>query len=208
MSFLSPQDFATQYGLKYGTLRSHISRGKVVKKDNLIDTDHPVNRLYIQENAKNSAEPPKKTTYEEIKKEGNPPKTDTSQSKEGNEDIHSSNLTLRKKRAEAEKSERQAEKLKIEIQKLQGKLMPMELVEKTQTINIQSIFRTFESAAENIASIYNERLGGDRATLAEMTTRMRTELARAINSAKEKSKEEITGLMKDYADTMSRGEKK
>jgi hypothetical protein len=207
MSFISPKDFAGQYGLKYATLRSHISRGKVLKVSGFIDTDNPVNRLYIQENAvKETIAPPKKTTNDEITTNSKPPKeTYRTDSAPGSDET---NLTLRKKRADALKSERDAEIKSLTIQKLQGRLMPIDLVEKTQTINIQSIFRAFESAAENIASIYTERLGGDRADLADMITRMRQELHRSIQDAKEKSKQEIKGLMAEYADTRSRGEKK
>ena len=207
MSFISPKDFAAQYGLKYATLRSHISRGKVIKKDNFIDTENPVNKLYIQENATKAAPtPPKKAANEEITTESKPPVHTTPSSTAPGTDETS--LTIRKKRADALKAEREAEYKHLQIQKLQGKLMPIDLVEKTQTINIQSIFRSFESSCENIASIYNERLGGDRADLADMMMRMRQELERAINSAKQKSKEEITALMQEYAATRSRGEKK
>ena len=86
--------------------------------------------------------------------------------------------------------------------------MPIELVQKVLVINIQGVFRSFESSAENIASIYNERLGGDRAALTEMITRMREELERAIHSAKKQSQAEITALMREYSATRSRGEKK
>lgn len=207
MSFISPKDFAVQYGLKYATLRSHISRGKVIKKDGFIDTENPVNKLYIQENATKAApNPPKPTANEEIETTSTPPvPTLPAPIAPG---ANETDLVLRKKKADALKAERDAEYRHLQIQKMQGKLMPIDLVEKTQTINIQSIFRAFESASENIASIYNERLGGDRADLADMVTRMRNELERAINSAKQKSKEEITALMQEYAATRSRGEKK
>ena len=209
MSFISPKDFAAQYGLKYATLRSHISRGKVVKKDNFIDTENPVNKLYIQENAtKVALTPPKKAANENIETESKPPVTATPPTASSSDDGDLSNLTLREKFAKTLKVEREAEYKRLQNLKLQGKLMPIELVEKTLTINIQSIFRSFESSSENIASIYNERLGGDRADLADMVTRMRQELERAITSAKQKSKEEITGLMQEYAATRSRGEKK
>lgn len=206
MSFISPKEFAETYGLKYATLRSHISRGKVIKKDNFIDTDNPVNRLYIQENATTkTVSPPKKTSNEEITTTKAPPKSDYGSEAPGSDET---NLVLRKKRADALKSEKDAELKTLQIQRLQGKLMPIDLVEKTQVINMQSIFRSFESSGENVASIMVERLGGDRADLAFIITRMRVELNRAIQDAKEKSKEEITGLMQEYASTRSRGEKK
>ncbi len=208
MSFLSPKDFADQFGLKYNTVRSHVTRKKLIKVGGYIDTKNPVNELYIQENATKdaveSSKPPKSTPNEEIEYQAPAPKPSVS-SGDGSAET---SLTLRKKRADALKAEREAEYKHLQIQKLQGKLMPIELVEKTLTINIQSIFRSFESGSENIASIYNERLGGNRADLADMITRMRQELERAIDSAKQKSRDEIEALMEEYAATRSRGEKK
>ena len=151
------------------------------------------------------AKPPKPSKNEDIKHESTPPVPAAPSSSEPGSD--ETNLTIRKKRADALKAEREAEYKHLQIQRLQGKLMPVELVEKTLSINIQGIFRSFEASAENIASIYNERLGGDRADLADMVTRMRQELERAIKTAKQKSKEEITAHMLEHAATQ-RGEKK
>lgn len=207
MSFLKNKEFSEMYGVKPTTLRVHINRGKLVKqKGGLIDTDHPVNKEYIRElNSKKPAPQPttKPVANEEI--EYTPKQTPAPTPKD---DGDYTNLTMREKVAKTLKVEREAEYKRLQNLKMQGKLMPIELVEKTQTINIQSIFRSFESGAENIASIYNERLGGNRADLADMITRMRQELERAIDNAKQKSREEIKGLLEEYAATLNRGEKK
>ena len=212
MSYLSTKDFSKLVTVKPGTLRAHISRGKVVKdKDSgLIDTENPINQAYIAENSMNKAASvpvPKKTKPEDVPYEPKVPVPSPS-SEPGADSGSITGLALREKKAKTLKVEREAQYKALQIQKMQGELMPIELVERTQTINLQSIFRSFESASENIASIYNERLGGDRASLAEMITRMRKELERAIRSAEEKSKEEIKGLMAEYAATRQRGEKK
>ncbi|WP_300440662.1 hypothetical protein [Christiangramia sp.] len=172
---------------------------------------HPTNQMYVTENRLSSegnvatAPPPPRVRKSEIEHKSDIPR----RSAEAESDPGSiTGLALREKKAKTLKVEREAELHRLKIQKMQGELMPIDLVERTQTINIQSIFRSFESASENIASIYNERLGGDRASLAEMITRMRKELERAIRAAEEKSKEEIKGLMAEYAATRRRGEKK
>ena len=205
MSLLSTKDFAEFSGVKIATLRQHIKRGKVEKKGSHIDTDHPTNVVYLTEQwAKNGKPAPEPAQIEEKPNFENAP----FKKNEKAVAVKAGDWALRKKEADALISERRAEELRLKNQKLQGELMPIELVQKTLVINIQSIFRSFEASAENIASIYNERLGGDRAALTEMITRMREELERAIVLAKQKSKEEITALMKEYAATRSRGEKK
>ena len=208
MSLLSTKDFADFSGVKIVTLRQHIRRGKVEKSGSHIDTEHPTNVVYLQEQWAKNGKPknpiPDENEYEENSSFENTPLNKAEQSIA----VKAGDWALRKKKADALISERRAQELFLKNQKLQGELMPIELVQKVLVINIQGVFRSFESSAENIASIYNERLGGDRAALTEMTTRMREELERAIYSAKQQSQAEITALMKEYAATRARGEKK
>ncbi|MCK0148387.1 hypothetical protein MWU78_22330, partial [Arenibacter sp. F26102] len=93
------------------------------------------------------------------------------------------------------------------IEKIRGELMPVEMVQKIMVINIQSVFREFESGCENIASVYCEILGGDRDHLARMVKEMRQVLEDSIKNAKDKSKVEIQTIIKDYAVTRSRGQR-
>ena len=205
MSLLSTKDFSDLAGVKINTLRQHVKRGKIIKSGTHIDTEHPTNVVYLNEQwAKYGKPTPEPAQIEEN------PTFENAPIKKGQKAIASKAIdwALRKKEADALISERRAQELFLKNQKLQGELMPVELVQKVLVINIQGVFRSFESSAENIASIYNERLGGDRAALTEMITRMREELERAIHSAKQQSKAEIAALMKEYAATRARGEKK
>lgn len=211
MSLLSPKDFADFSGVKIDTLRQHIKRGKVEKKGRHIDTEHPTNIIYLNEQWAKNGKPKPDLPVEVLQEETqNSPTFQDAPINKREKAIaeRASDWALRKKKADALIAERRAQELYLKNQKLQGELMPVELVQKVLVINIQSVFRSFESSAENVASIYNERLGGNRAALTEMITRMREELERAIGTAKKKSREEITGLMKEYAATRSRGEKK
>jgi len=202
MSFIKPKDFATLYGVKYSTLRSHIQRGRLVKENEHIDTDNPVNKIYIDEINSGNVQI-KNTPSKKIK--STPTVT---QFDEGKESPETSNITLRRKKAEALKAEREAELKQLQVQKLMGQLMPVEMVERIFTINIQTIFRTMENELENIASIYCDISGADRSHLTEMTTRMRESLQLAITTAKEKSSDEIESTILEYSETRSRGERK
>jgi hypothetical protein len=204
MSLLSTKDFCKVSGVKIGTLRQHLNRGKVVKTNKHIDTEHPTNVVYLQEQWEKYGKPVQEPI---LSKEKTPSPGITAESLNIPAPT-STDLTYRKKMADALISERRAIEIQLKNQKLQGKLMPIDFVQKTLVINLQSVFRSFESSAENIASIYNERLGGDRASLAEMISRMRMELERAIKSAKDMSKIEIEALMVEYQESRSRGEKK
>ena len=50
MSLVKPEDFAKALKISYGTIRSKISRGGLLRnKNKLIDTEHPTNYIYILE---------------------------------------------------------------------------------------------------------------------------------------------------------------
>nr|WP_299067150.1 hypothetical protein [uncultured Allomuricauda sp.] len=225
---LTPIDFASAVGLKYTTLRSHLSRKKLYKSGDYIDTDFELNKLYINEQTKGKGldltqiENPKKTDTKPM--ESSPPpkkgktkraapkvdapdtiKVDTTVSRENL--IHSS-LDLRKKRADAEKAERDNQLKEIEVAKKMGELMPIDMVEKILTVNIRTIIRESESEWQNIASIYCEILGGDRAHLSQMVEQMNKRMDKMIKDVKLKAGDEIKQVIKDYAEVRSRGQRK
>lgn len=50
MCLVKPEDFATALGISYGTIRSKISRGGLLRnKNKLIDTENPTNYIYLLE---------------------------------------------------------------------------------------------------------------------------------------------------------------
>lgn len=223
---ISVKDFAKAIGKSYGTVRQHINRKKVFKSGDFIDTEYELNKQYIlsetngkgldftkieeseirEQPAIESKKTPKPAV---VAKPSPPPQKEVRPASEPNqEEVIKWNLDLRKKQADAEKAERDNELKKIEIQKKMGKLMPIELVEKILTVNIQSIFRAFETEADNIASVYCEILGGDRTHLSEMADQMRKHLQKAILETKTQAADEVKHAIKEYAEVRSRGERK
>jgi len=50
MSLVKPEDFAKALNISYGTIRSKISRGGLLRnKNKLIDTENPINYIYLLE---------------------------------------------------------------------------------------------------------------------------------------------------------------
>lgn len=218
MSKLNTKEFSAAVGVKYGTVKAHISRGKLERDDEgYIDTTTEKNRRYIMDQTngkglyKNKPEPissessqkPAKDPAQKVMKF-----TDERSAEQKARDKLYDDIDLRKKKAELNKAERDAELKKLEIEKKAGRLLPIELVQKILMINIQTIFRTFEGESENIAGIFSEVLGGDRKTLAEIVTRQKKSLSVAIKKAKEDSLVEIEQAIEEYAETRSRGERK
>ncbi|MCK0148218.1 hypothetical protein MWU78_21405 [Arenibacter sp. F26102] len=210
MPLLKPKEFAMAVGVPYNTLRQHISRGKVFKSGDYINTDFAPNKEYISEQTdgkgydldKLQSEKKDNVSIKGQKAAVKLPQPEIQQPKETN------GIYSRKRFADVLKTEKEIELKNLQIEKIRGELMPVEMVQKIMVINIQSVFREFESGCENIASVYCEILGGNRDHLARMVKEMRQVLEDSIKNAKDKSKVEIQTIIKDYAVTRSRGQRK
>jgi DNA polymerase III delta subunit len=129
--------------------------------------------------------------------------------KQNAEDEEQLSWDMRKKIADAKRAERNAEISQLQVDKLMGSLMPVDLVEAILKVNVQDIFKTFENSCVNLASIYCDILaGGDRTKLAEITKKLRIELSSVIERVKQSAAQEIENVVEDYAESRSRGEKK
>ena len=83
--------------------------------------------------------------------------------------------------------------------------MPIELVERIFTINIQNIFKNIEGELENLASIY---IPNDREALSLAIQRQKELLVKIVEKSKEDAGIEIENAVNEYAETRSRGERK
>lgn len=193
------KEFADAYGIKESTVKSYIFRKQLQRDANgLIDTENDRNKLFILEmqlkpSGKKKAE---KEVVSKSKKEV--------QQKISFEEKQIIDLDHRKRIAETEAKERESELKRIQLEKIAGNLMPVELVEKILVINIQSIFKNFESEMENLARVYVP----DRDLLAQAISDQKELLSKIIAKTKEDSSIEIENAINEYQETRSRGERK
>ena len=235
MALVNREEFAALCGKERNYINTYIGRGKIMLTDlKQIDTDNPVNKLFKKNClnlAKKSAlvekqakkQPTKQEisdTYEQVveKVEAIPvkvySKTETTEQttkrkKQYVEDQDSVNWDARKKKADALKAERGAELAQLQVEKMMGNLMPVDLVEMILKVNIQDIFKTFENELINLGSIYCDILaGGDREKLAEIVTKLRLKLSETIKRIESTAAQEIDNVVEDYAEVRNRGERK
>jgi len=117
--------------------------------------------------------------------------------------------TLRKKQADAELVEYRAEHERLKIEKMAGKLIPVDLVFQILNIHNKSIFSTFQSDAENLASVYCEILAeGDRTKLAEIMDKLSVIINLNVDKSKDLSQMELDNAIKEYSETLNRGQRK
>ena len=165
------------------------------------------------------SEPAVRKLYEEVVEKVEPkverftkvetPAEKKAREKQNEEDAELVDWKKRKEKADALKAERQAELAQLQVEKLMGSLMPVDLAEMMLKINIQDIFRTFEIELHNMASIYCDILaGGDRKKLAEIVSKLRLKLNEVIKRVEETAAQEIENAIEEYAEVRSRGERK
>ncbi len=117
-------------------------------------------------------------------------------------------LELRQKIANAQYKEREAELKQIQLEKIAGNTLPLDLVDTILTINLQTIFKVFNSELENIATISVEILGGTRDDLVRITKSQNVILNKLVETARTNANFEIDRAVAEYSETRARGERR
>lgn len=129
--------------------------------------------------------------------------------KQNEDDQEITDWDRRKKIADALKAERAAELSQLQVEKMMGNLMPVDMVEQIIKVNIQDIFKNFENELINVASIYCDILaGGNREKLSEIIKKLRLKLSDIIERTKQTAAQEVENVIEDYAESRNRGERK
>lgn len=117
-------------------------------------------------------------------------------------------LELRKKEADVLLVERTSELKQIQLEKIAGNTLPLDITTNLLKINLQQIFKTFSIEMENLATISVETLGGTRADLVKITNAQNAMLKKIVETAKVNANQEIEIYLQEYSETRSRGERK
>ena len=128
------------------------------------------------------------------------------------EDEDSSNgegWSFRKKKADTLLQEAKAEKEKLALEKMAGKLLPVDLALNIVQIHNRDIFATFQNDVENLASIYCDIMAnGNRSKLAEVSKALSEKLDSSVSRASEVAEASIQNAIEEYRETRNRGERK
>ena len=211
--------FADMCFCSRNAINTYVGRKKInVLETGLIDTSDELNKVFKQKRKKlhekkellrNASLLP---DTKENKKDNIPsekPQKQKQSAEDKKEDLFINSLTYRKEIADTQKAERDNELKKLTLEKMAGKLLPIDLMRGILKINIQSIFVEFENELMNLASIYCDVMAaGDRSKLSEVIDLMRQNLHRIILQTKENSSKEIKAAINEYSETRNRGERK
>jgi hypothetical protein len=200
------KQFADAFGIKESTVKSYVHRKQLQKdSEGWIDTELDKNKLFILEmelkinnGSMESVESKKATSKKPVEKP-----TGLTATQQQYADID-----LRTKIATAEAKERESELKRIQLEKMAGNLLPVDIVEKIVVINIQAILKGFRTERENMTSILIERFGGNRTDLVEINAMLDKAMDVVISKAKKEADFELDQAISGYQEVRGRGERK
>ncbi len=278
MSLVKPEDFAKALNISYGTIRSKISRGGLLRnKNKLIDTENPINYIYLLEvnggdqsvfesyaikpigraNVRNKSTLASKSIKKIIVSEKEviipeklPPKSKKEENEKPSKIRGSVNIAptvktkknqqeipfekpekltekerqeqresakarkelldydLRQKRANAEYRERESELKKMQLEKIAGNTLPLDLTKKILKINCQAILIQFLSSVDNMVEITVEELGGARSDNVRISNELKKIFKKTVENCEKNAEREIETAVAEYSEVRARGERR
>jgi hypothetical protein len=223
MADLNKEEFAAMCHTTVAIINTNINREKIVydKKAKLIDSDDPLNkaffRKYMSMSEQKKIRVPKDEDiaklYDKVVQKATADvetqQKETKRAKQHDKSQKNVDMAERKLAADTLLQEAKAEKEQMNLQKLAGKLIPVDLVFAILNIHNHDIFATFQNDVENLASVYCDILaGGDRKRLAEITGKLSEKLNDSVTRAKDVALSSLENAIEDYRETRSRGESK
>lgn len=222
MAKFKKREFYEHCGVTKSYFYQYIKRGKIhVGEDNLIDTDLPMNRDFMDSRVRNKktappvapvvevvstpAPKPRKRTKEELQEAERQRKR---AEKADEEATHKYNLDRQIKEAELEKKEQDIELNKLKIAKLSGEVIPTELVRVIFAQHFKSVTTAFHQGCDNFIMTIAKVTGMKKKDMA----RMRGELIEIVNEAVRdgvsESKESVKNIVGEYKEKRGIGERK
>lgn len=112
------------------------------------------------------------------------------------------------KSLDLEKKELEVEKLKIQNAKLNGDVIPTELVKMIFAQHFKSVTTAFHQGADNFITEITKRLDLNREEMVKLRKELVEIINQAVNDSIEESKESIDNIQDEYSMTRGVGEKK
>lgn len=232
MKLLSVSDLAKALGTRPQSINVYINRNKLkvslVNGKKMIDLDKDENRIFIDRYClKNHKTFNLSRIYEDkndfvniVPSEDKKVlvETDTNEiinvdeSASGNKKSKKRNevesLSMKEMRLKVKKLENENKYKELQIQKLQGMLIPTELASHISLYAIDVFTRTFTQSVKSLTSIYAQRFGVSHNQFVDLQQSIIRQIHEITKEAKDNVLKGIAGAVKEYSEVRSRGEKK
>ncbi len=222
MALKTVKEIAEICGMPPKNIHTYRSRGKImIDKEGMIDTDNPVNVEFMQKysklNLSGQVKKPKKKTdidksggktsepgqYPEVKKEklkvkrqAPDPDLTEDHSNYRQQDIEFYRTSMELKQLQKAKLIEETNLLRLKSQQKSGELIPVKFVSELFQRYIRAITTSFYNMADNYTSDMCTKIGASRETLTEFRGKLKKEINKSVDIAKEEVKKELETLVK------------
>jgi hypothetical protein len=206
MAFLTKKDFAALCGIATNVLSTYIRRGKVVCKNDLIDTTHEFNVRFLEKQAGKEKGKADKQNAPKVNQETPPAKSSPAPEVNDGEVpplIVSERLL---KFLDTQKREKEIEKLQIDIDKKKGIVVPSELIKPVFLQHNQFIVTEIKNFGDEFMRRIVKKYGLNVNEEAEMKGDLVTHLNNAIKKATQASIKAVTNIINEHSQKKSIGE--
>lgn len=210
MALLKRAEFSKLCGMASNKLSVHVSRGKAIMDNDLFDTENEVNKAFIARQKTNNErreakQIPRADTYRK-------PKNDYDFDDEGEDDENDlMSMTLSDKKYRhflAERTQKGAELDDLKIQKLNGVLVPTDLVKHLMRHHSSSITKSFKETMEDVVTMWGAKYRISDEDMKQMRKTALDKINFGIDKAIAESKKGLAKLVDDFSMSRGKGERK
>lgn len=190
MAHLLKSEYADKCGVSRAYVSTNIKRGKIrVRKDGKVDDSDPVNVQF----------------FDRVQANKNKSNSDAVAKDQKSDNIYDLNTILKKK--DIQKREQEVEKLRLQVAKLSGEMIPTEMAAQTIAQFSHEMMAASKIMMERTLLEWSKRKKFSRAEVAELKKLMINELNRMNETAVEEAKTSIADQVKELVETRGRGER-
>ena len=188
MPLISKTELKKQLNVAHSYISMAIKRGNLIEVGNKIDTDNPVNSYFIQKRLGKLAP--------EASEEGQIKAADKL-----------TDLRVISEKIKIKKTNEEYELIKMKKEKLQGSVIPVDVI-KSLIINVsESVKLAWTDAAEDMLLQLSARHKLSRSETAELKTMLVKVVNKAVDDSVEDSKKRLRRIQNEYSESKGKGER-
>lgn len=217
MALYTLKEFAELCGISLANLSTYKSRGKIQLTDNKVDDQIEINASFLKHQLSKKgkltaeiAQKPTKTDEILVKQEQiigtkRDHSTTNSPTDTGTGSLH--DLNKKKKALEVEKIYEETELLKKKNEKMEGELVPTDMVSALIKLHFTNASNQFKNAIENILTEWTNKKDFSREELALLRGNMTENLNKAITQSVKESQHGLAKLIEEISIKKGIGER-
>lgn len=206
MALLTVKEFASMCGVTAQYVKVYHGRGKVVIGENgYVDTENELNRLFFSKRKGDETPTP---TVNPPAPAYIPPAINTQSNQDQGGFMTYADIEKQKAKLQLEKIANEVSLSKLKVDKLNGELIPTEMVRIVFQQHTRSIATAFKNGAENFLAEISKRKALTPTEEADIRKRLLEILNQATDDSLRESLKQVKNIVLEYSETRGRGEKK